>query len=77
MPIAAILFGKRRVKVRARQRYPHGFEPFEVVANDATGTALRIEVDVCDHKAVEAMVARGPRVGPGRPRAPISEPRGF
>jgi 3-oxoacyl-[acyl-carrier protein] reductase len=35
------------------------FERFEVVETEATnGTALDIEVDVTDHEAVTAMVAR-------------------
>jgi 3-oxoacyl-[acyl-carrier protein] reductase len=55
------------------------YEEFEAEAKDMTadstvaeieasgGTALGIEVDVRDHDAVEAMVARRPGMGPSRP----------
>jgi hypothetical protein len=60
MPIGAILLGKRRVKGSELDNdILTVFERFEVVEIEAThGTALGIEVDVRDHEAVEAMVAR-------------------
>src|SRR5271157_4635297 len=65
--LARWLDAKRRYFARqaaAREGFelgdiPTALERFEVVEIEAMGgTALGIEVDVCDHEAVEVMVAR-------------------
>ena len=61
MPIAAISLGNLRVNGLSYTTISSRvFDRFEVVEIEASGgSALGIEVDVRDHEAVEAMVARG------------------